>query len=80
MNPRLVRGLDYYSRTTFEWITDELGAQGAVCAGGRYDGLVELIGGRPVAGGGLGAGDGPCRRAHAAGASTAPVAARTSIS
>jgi histidyl-tRNA synthetase len=48
VNPRLVRGLDYYSRTTFEWLTDELGAQGAVCAGGRYDGLVELIGGRPV--------------------------------
>ena len=48
VNPRLVRGLDYYSRTTFEWITDALGAQGAVCAGGRYDGLVELIGGRPA--------------------------------
>jgi histidyl-tRNA synthetase len=50
VNPRLVRGLDYYSRTTFEWITDALGAQGAVCAGGRYDGLVELIGGRPAPG------------------------------
>jgi len=48
VNPRLVRGLDYYSRTTFEWITDALGAQGAVCAGGRYDGLIELIGGRPA--------------------------------
>jgi histidyl-tRNA synthetase len=48
VNPRLVRGLDYYSRTTFEWLTDELGAQGAVLAGGRYDGLVELIGGRPT--------------------------------
>jgi histidyl-tRNA synthetase len=48
VNPRLVRGLDYYSRTTFEWLTDELGAQGAVCAGGRYDGLVELMGGRPT--------------------------------
>lgn len=46
INPRLVRGLDYYSRTVFEWITDSLGAQGAVCAGGRYDGLVELLGGR----------------------------------
>ncbi|MGR8919353.1 MAG: histidine--tRNA ligase [Gammaproteobacteria bacterium] len=48
VNPRLVRGLDYYSRTVFEWITDELGAQGTVCAGGRYDGLVELMGGKPV--------------------------------
>jgi len=48
VNPRLVRGLDYYSRTTFEWLTDALGAQGAVCAGGRYDGLIELIGGRPA--------------------------------
>jgi histidyl-tRNA synthetase len=48
VNPRLVRGLDYYTRTTFEWLTDALGAQGAVCAGGRYDGLVELIGGRAV--------------------------------
>jgi histidyl-tRNA synthetase len=46
VNPRLVRGLDYYTRTVFEWITDSLGAQGAVCAGGRYDGLVELLGGR----------------------------------
>jgi histidyl-tRNA synthetase len=46
VNPRLVRGLDYYSRTAFEWITDQLGAQSAVCAGGRYDGLVEVIGGR----------------------------------
>jgi len=45
VNPRLVRGLDYYSRTVFEWITTELGAQGAVCAGGRYDGLVEQLGG-----------------------------------
>lgn len=48
VNPRLVRGLDYYSRTVFEWITEELGAQGTVCAGGRYDGLVELAGGRPT--------------------------------
>lgn len=46
VNPRLVRGLDYYSRTVFEWITDQLGAQGTVCAGGRYDGLVEQLGGR----------------------------------
>lgn len=45
INPRLVRGLDYYSRTVFEWVTDQLGTQGAVCAGGRYDGLVEQLGG-----------------------------------
>jgi histidyl-tRNA synthetase len=45
VNPRLVRGLDYYTGTVFEWITDDLGAQGAVCGGGRYDGLVEEIGG-----------------------------------
>ena len=48
LNPRLVRGLDYYSRTVFEWVTDRLGAQGTVCAGGRYDGLVEQLGGKPV--------------------------------
>ena len=48
INPRLVRGLDYYSRTVFEWVTDRLGAQGTVCAGGRYDGLVEQLGGKPV--------------------------------
>ena len=45
INPRLVRGLDYYGRTVFEWVTDRLGAQGTVCAGGRYDGLVEQLGG-----------------------------------
>jgi len=48
VNPRLVRGLDYYSRTVFEWVTDALGAQGAVCSGGRYDGLVEHLGGAPT--------------------------------
>jgi len=48
INPRLVRGLDYYNRTVFEWITDQLGAQGTVCAGGRYDGLVTQLGGRPT--------------------------------
>ena len=48
VNPRLVRGLDYYSRTVFEWVTDRLGAQGTVLAGGRYDGLVEQLGGRPT--------------------------------
>lgn len=47
VNPRLVRGLDYYSRTVFEWITNRLGAQDAVCSGGRYDGLVTQLGGRP---------------------------------
>ncbi|MEE9493205.1 MAG: histidine--tRNA ligase [Gammaproteobacteria bacterium] len=49
INPALVRGLDYYGRTVFEWVTDELGAQGTVCAGGRYDALVEWLGGKPVA-------------------------------
>ena len=48
VNPRLVRGLDYYSRTVFEWITDQLGAQGTVLAGGRFDGLVEQLGGKPT--------------------------------
>ena len=47
INPRLVRGLDYYNRTVFEWVTDQLGAQGTVCAGGRYDGLIEQLGGKP---------------------------------
>lgn len=47
VNPRLVRGLDYYCHSVFEWITDALGAQGTVCAGGRYDGLVEIQGGKP---------------------------------
>jgi histidyl-tRNA synthetase len=46
VNPRLVRGLDYYTQTVFEWVTDALGSQGAVCSGGRYDGLVEKLGGR----------------------------------
>ena len=46
INPRLVRGLDYYSKTVFEWVTEELGSQGTVCAGGRYDGLVEQLGGK----------------------------------
>ncbi len=48
LNPRLVRGLDYYNRTVFEWITDSLGAQGTVCAGGRYDGLVAQLGAKPT--------------------------------
>ena len=50
INPRLVRGLDYYSKTVFEWVTTNLGAQGTVCAGGRYDGLVEQLGGKPCPG------------------------------
>ncbi|HEU4617586.1 MAG TPA: histidine--tRNA ligase, partial [Gammaproteobacteria bacterium] len=56
LNPRLVRGLDYYTRTVFEWVTDRLGAQSAVCSGGRYDGLVEQLGGRstPAVGWALG--------------------------
>jgi histidyl-tRNA synthetase len=48
IDPRLVRGLDYYNLTVFEWVTDKLGAQGTVCGGGRYDGLVEQIGGKPT--------------------------------
>ena len=56
VNSRLVRGIDYYNRTVFEWITDELGAQGTICAGGRYDGLVQQLGGRatPACGFGIG--------------------------
>ncbi len=46
INTRLVRGLDYYNRTVFEWVTTRLGAQGTICAGGRFDGLIELIGGK----------------------------------
>ena len=46
INTRLVRGLDYYSKTVFEWVTDELGSQGTICAGGRYDGLIEQLGGK----------------------------------
>ncbi|HKO67992.1 MAG TPA: histidine--tRNA ligase [Burkholderiaceae bacterium] len=48
INPRLVRGLDYYNLTVFEWITDELGSQGTLCGGGRYDTLIELLGGKPT--------------------------------
>lgn len=48
LNPRLVRGLDYYNGPVYEWITDRLGAQGTVCAGGRYDGLIQQIGGKPA--------------------------------
>ncbi len=56
VNSRLVRGIDYYNRTVFEWITDDLGAQGTICAGGRYDGLVKQLGGRetPACGFGIG--------------------------
>jgi histidyl-tRNA synthetase len=52
-SPQLVRGLDYYTHTVFEWVTDALGAQGTLCAGGRYDGLVELLGGKPTPGAGF---------------------------
>ncbi|ATQ76071.1 histidine--tRNA ligase [Massilia violaceinigra] len=48
VNPRLVRGLDYYNRSVFEWVTDKLGSQGTVCAGGRYDPLIESFGGKPT--------------------------------
>ncbi|HIE3958292.1 TPA: histidine--tRNA ligase, partial [Pseudomonas aeruginosa] len=50
INQKLVRGLDYYCRTAFEWVTDKLGAQGTVCGGGRYDGLVSQFGGKPTPG------------------------------
>ncbi len=53
INTRLVRGLDYYCKTVFEWVTDDLGAQGTVCAGGRYDGLVEQLGGRATSAAGF---------------------------
>lgn len=54
--PHLVRGFDYYTGTVFEWVTDKVGAQDAICAGGRYDGLIELLGGRPTPGIGFAAG------------------------
>jgi histidyl-tRNA synthetase len=56
VNPRLVRGMDYYNLTVFEWVTDQLGSQGTVCGGGRYDGLIEQMGGKsaPAVGFGLG--------------------------
>lgn len=56
VNQRLVRGLDYYGKTVFEWTTDKLGAQATVCAGGRYDGLVEQLGGKPTPAVGFGMG------------------------
>lgn len=56
VNSRLVRGLDYYGKTAFEWVTDKLGAQATVCAGGRYDGLVEQLGGKPTPAVGFGIG------------------------
>ena len=56
VNLRLVRGLDYYGKTVFEWVTNRLGAQGTVCAGGRYDGLVEQLGGKPVTAAGFAVG------------------------
>lgn len=56
VNPRLVRGLDYYGKTAFEWVTDKLGSQATVCAGGRYDNLVEQLGGKPTPAVGFGIG------------------------
>ncbi len=56
VNPRIVRGLDYYTRTVFEFVTTSLGAQGTVCGGGRYDGLIETLGGTPTCGVGFGMG------------------------
>ncbi len=56
INPRLVRGLDYYNLTVYEWVSDRLGAQSAVCSGGRYDGLCEQLGGKPTPGCGFGVG------------------------
>ncbi len=56
INPRLVRGLDYYNLTVFEWITEKLGSQGTVCGGGRYDGLIEQLGGKPAPAVGFGMG------------------------
>lgn len=56
VNPRLVRGLDYYGKTAFEWVTDKLGSQSTVCAGGRYDNLVEQLGGKPTPAVGFGIG------------------------
>lgn len=50
VNPHIVRGLDYYNKTVFEWVTDTLGSQGTICGGGRYDGMVEQIGGKPTPG------------------------------
>lgn len=56
INPRLVRGLDYYNLTVFEWVTNELGSQGTVCGGGRYDGLIAQLGGKPAPACGFGMG------------------------
>jgi histidyl-tRNA synthetase len=56
INPRLVRGMDYYNLTVFEWVTEKLGAQGTICGGGRYDGLMEMVGGKPAPGIGWGMG------------------------
>ncbi len=56
VNPRLVRGMDYYNLTVFEWVTDQLGSQGTVCGGGRYDGLIQQLGGKPAPAVGFGLG------------------------
>ena len=60
INPRLVRGMDYYNRTVFEWVTDQLGSQGTVCGGGRYDPLVERFGGKPTPACGFAMGSNAC--------------------
>ena len=56
INPKIVRGLDYYTKTAFEFVTNSLGAQGTVCGGGRYDDLVQEVGGPPIPGVGFGLG------------------------
>ncbi len=76
VNPRLVRGMDYYNLTVFEWVTDQLGSQGTVCGGGRYDGLFEQLGGKPTPAVGLGHGHGAhAAAARGAGSARAAVAA-----
>jgi histidyl-tRNA synthetase len=75
VNPRLVRGLDYYGRTVFEWVTDRLGTQGAVCAGGRYDGLVAHLGGEATPAIGFAIGLERLVELHALAGAAAPVPA-----
>jgi len=72
INPRLVRGLDYYNLTVFEWVSDRLGAQGTVCGGGRYDGLFQLIGGKPAPAAGFAMGNERLMALLAESASVAP--------
>jgi histidyl-tRNA synthetase len=72
LNQKLVRGLDYYNLTVFEWVSDQLGAQGTVCGGGRYDGLFELIGGKPAPAAGFAMGNERLISLLKAGASRTP--------